>query len=189
MSRITDLNPSALEKREMKEAIAWLRPDPRQRLYPAWTLGVTLVLVGCGCCGLFFHQAIPDAVALLLIGLGAVLSGMLTMVISALKVLSDNTCLLWTAKSVIYRDQNARRTELPWDEINEIRCEPSLEYLELSSRLGFLKVHLTSMRLDPTQLCKILIEERRRALMGLPLRDAQSLRALNIPVSAPRHIL
>ena len=83
MSRVTDLNPSALERREMKEAVAWLRPDPRQRLYPAWTLGVTLIIVGCGCCGLFFHQAIPDAIALLLIGLGAVLSGMLTMVVSA----------------------------------------------------------------------------------------------------------
>lgn len=184
MSQVTDLNPSALEKRELKEAIAWLRPDPRRRLYPAWLLGVSLILAGSGCCGLFFHQAIPDSIALLLIGLGAVLCGMLTMVFSALKVLSDSTCLLWTATSVIYRDQNARRTEMPWCEIKEISCEPTLEYIELIFAQGSLKVHLDSMRVNPAQFCQVLIEERRRALMGIPLRDAHTLRAMKIPVAS-----
>ena len=86
-SKLTDLNPTETEKRELKEAVAWLRPDPRQRLYPAWGLGVLLLIVGSTCCGIFFHQAIPDSALLLMVGLGSVLCGMLTMVVSALKVL------------------------------------------------------------------------------------------------------
>jgi hypothetical protein len=184
---ITDLNPTEIEKRELKEAIAWLRPDPRKRLYPAWALGVLLVISGSGCCGIFFHQAIPDSVMLLLIGLGAILLGMLTMVISAIKVLSDDTSILWTETALIYRDQDARRTELTWNEILSIHCEPSLEYIELRSATGEFKLHLQFMQLDPETLCDVLKAEQRKSLMGIKLSTAVELRALNIPVSLPRN--
>ncbi len=184
---ITDLNPTEIEKRELKEAIAWLRPDPRKRLYPAWALGVLLVVSGSGCCGIFFHQAIPDSVLLLLIGLGAVLFGMLTMVISALKVLSDDTSILWTATALIYRDQDARRTEIAWEDILSLRCEPALEYIELRFPTGELKLHLQCMQLDPQTLCEVLTAERRKALMGIKLSTPQELRAMKIPVSLPRN--
>ena len=188
-SKLTDLNPSEIEKRELKEAIAWLRPDPRQRLYPAWGLGVLLLIVGSTCCGIFFHQAMPDSALLLMVGLGSVLCGMLTMVISALKVLSDETCLLWTQQALIYRDQNARRSEWPWSDIEKIYYPESQEYIELTHINGeYLKVHVRSMRLDPQLLCRVLKEEQRRALMGLELRDAYALRALKLPVSIASNI-
>ena len=188
-SKLTDLNPTETEKRELKEAVAWLRPDPRQRLYPAWGLGVLLLIVGSTCCGIFFHQAIPDSALLLMVGLGSVLCGMLTMVVSALKVLSDETSLLWTKQALIYRDQSARRSEWLWSEIEEFRYEESQEYIELIRSNGdYLKVHIRSMRLDPKLLCQVLKEERRRALMGIELRDAYALRALDLPVSIASNI-
>ena len=159
--------------------------DPRKRLYPAWGLSVLLVLVGSGCSGLFFHQAIPDSILLLIIGLSCVLLGMLTMVLSALKVLSDDTSLLWTQTGVIYRDQDARRTELEWRDITHFQCEKHLHYIELTTAADYrLKLHLHSMRLDPEVLCSVLREEQRKALMGVKLRGPKELRLLKLPVSA-----
>ncbi len=188
-SKLTDLNPSETDQRELKEAIAWLRPDPRQRLYPAWGLGVLLLLVGSACCGIFFHQAIPDSIFLLIIGLGAILAGMMTMVLSALKVLSDETCLLWTQQAFIYRDQNAKRSEWKWSEITNFRYQAGQDFIEVHHSHGdYLKVHTSSMRLEAQLLCQVLKEEQRRSLMGVKLRDAYALRALGLPVSIASNI-
>ena len=184
MPQLTDLNPTALEKRELKEAIAWLRPDPRKRLYPAWGLGVLLLIVGSGCCGIFFHQAIPDSALLLVVGLLSVLLGMLTMVFSAFKVLSDNTCLLWTQKSLIYRDQDNRRTEMLWSEITELIAMEEQQYIEVIwADSQHLKLHLNLMGVSPLKLSQILKEEQRKSLMGIKLRSAEELRAEKVPVS------
>lgn len=188
MSQITDLNPTELEKKELKEAIAWLRPDPRKRLYPAWGLGVLLVIVGAGCCGLFFHLAKPNSALLLLVGLSSILLGMLTMVFSAFKVLSDNTCILWTKDALIYRDQDNRRTEITWSQISRFNFDEEQRYIEvLWSDTQRVKLHLNQMGVDPKHLCKVLKEEQRKSLMGIKLRTAQELRALQIPVSLSPH--
>lgn len=178
---------------ELEGIIGWLRPDPRQRLIPAWGLGVLLVLIGAGLCAVFFlsdetggRVEVGSAGPWLLFGgLGSVLLGMLTMVINAIKVLQDERSLAFLVEGLEYTDVIGRSTELLWREVEEISIkEHARGALEVTlsdqrtvtMRLEWLKVELTSLR-------AALLAEQRRYLMGVPHQVPQTLDTLGLKLS------
>ena len=178
-----------------KHAIAWLRPDPRQKLIPVWLFGVCLLLVGSSLCAFFFSaQGItPESTQeaqyplALFLGLVCILCGMLSMVISAIRVLSDERCLTLMDSGIIYTNRIGQITQIEWKEVIQVRQSTTSEaILEFDRELNapFL-VHLDNMRVSPYTLQVLLEEERKRVLMDIPSQLSQRLIELKIPVGRP----
>ena len=184
------LGPTKELKEELRGVIGWLRPDPRRRLTPAWALGVALVLVGASVCAVFFWgyqrgdtPAAREGEPLLLIaGLLAVLSGMLTMVVSAFQVLRDERSLTFLESGLSYHDVRGKEYRLTWGDIDTI------EMIERGLRIQRIDGPSITIRLDwiaadPAELRHALLEIRRRSLMGVPQDIAATITELNLKLT------
>ena len=178
-----------------QHAIAWLRPDPRRRLIPIWIFGVCLLLVGSSLCAFFFSaQGItPESTReaqyplALFFGLLCILCGMLSMVVSAIRVLSDERCLTLMDSGIVYTNRMGQITQIDWKDVIQIkRSSTSESTLEFDRELDspFL-VHLEHMSVSPDTLQTVLEEERKRILMDIPSQLSQRLIELKIPVGRP----
>ena len=176
-------------------AIAWLRPDPRRQLIPVWLFGVCLLLVGSGLCALFFSsQGInPQNISEdqnplhLFLGLFCVLCGMLTMVVSALRVLSDERCLTLMDSGITYTNRAGLITHVDWTNVLQVKHSPTSDSILEFDRedAGPFLIHLENMSISPSLLRDLLEEERKRVLMEIPSQLSQRLVELKIPVGRP----
>lgn len=155
--------------------VEWYRPDPRRRLFRPWLFAVCLVCTGALACALFFINALPEpgAAFLLFCGLGAILGGMLTIVLSALKVLEDETCISLREEGLLYRDCSGEIQQFPWELLDEVsldRDRRGFITLRIEGRAGYSRLQATSMQRSPEALVERIREVQRHLLLGLDLK-------------------
>ena len=152
--------------------LEWYRPDPRRRLFRPWAYGVLLVCLGAFLCALFFAQVLPEpgAAILLFSGLGSILGGLLTFVLSALKILQDETCVALRVEGVLYREISGQIHQFPWAEIDDVTAaEDSALHLLISveGRVRPERLRVAGLRLNAQALAARILEVRRQILLGL----------------------
>lgn len=173
-------------KEDPRQALVWLRPDPRSRLIPAWMLGVCLLIAGSLMCALFFTHTVPALdVYLLVLGLFSILCGMLTMVINALKVLQDETCLVILPIGILYKNFLGKEYQMTWQTIENITTTEIQNQIEIYYQEKYCYVSTQWMGIEAEHLCILLLSEQRRVLMGIPLESDRLFRDLKVNIARP----
>ena len=180
---------------ELDHIIGWLRPDPRRRLIPAWGLAVLLVLIGAGLCAVFFlseetggRVKVGEAAPILLFGgLLSILLGMLTMVVNAIKVLQDERSVAFLSDGLLYSDVRGEISEMLWRDVESVKVsEPSSlrAALEVSLHSGrYVTLRLEWLNVDLELFKRLLLDEQRRYLMGVPHQVNHGLSKLKLTLS------
>ncbi|MCA9560709.1 MAG: hypothetical protein H6704_24370 [Myxococcales bacterium] len=154
--------------------VEWFRPDPRRRLAAPWAAAVLLVTAGSLAAAHGIHrlhgQLNTDAFALtmLVVGLGAVASGMVLAVASAIWVLSDDTCVGVRVDGVLVRHRESEATLVPWSAVRDVVVRAGRVELITDGTTHPLPA---CRGVDPATLCERLRAAHRRVLMGVPLRS------------------
>ena len=173
-----------------RQALVWLRPDPRKRLFAPWLIGVSLLILGALLCALFFAQVFKQFELLFLLGgLLCILSGMLTMVIHALKVLQDEKCLALLPIGILYKKSCGYTHKIPWHTIDQIHLSADSKQTQILYQTHHgqesAQIDTRWMGIEDTMLCEVLKGEYRKVLMGIPLASAKVFHNLKINTARP----
>ena len=177
-------------QKDPRQALLWLRPDPRKRLFFPWITGVSLLLLGMILCGFFFTQTFRQVELLFLLGgLLCILAGMLTMVIHALKVLQDERCLALLPIGILYKKSCGHTYKIPWHTIDKIHLSEGSGQTQIMYQTHqeqeCTDINTQWMEIEDAVLCQILQGEHRKVLMGIPLASTKVFQDLKINIARP----
>lgn len=129
------------------------------------TLGVVTTAFG------FARLTTDEALGLtaLVAGLLFVVSGMLTFVIAALRVLADDTCIGLRVDGVLYRRGGEVARLVAWEAVDAVRVDGEALIVEVEGGEAWRVVDAFA-DITAAELAERIRATRRRALMGLPLR-------------------
>lgn len=152
-------------------AVEWHRPDPRRRLYKAWIAG-SLILVG-GAAVLAQVIGAADSFGpvtrLLLVVLSVALSaaGPLLVVITAIRALADDTCLVLRSDGIHYIG-NDDSFFVRWRDVVAATYDEQADAMRIETESDVRSVvHPQFLGMKSQELVKRVDDIRRRALLGL----------------------
>lgn len=188
--------PFQAPEEELRELWGWLRPDPKRRLLPAWGLGVVFIILGSSICAIFFlgedqqSEIGPNGKGplLLLVGLLSVFTGMMTMVISALRILSDERSIGFRSDGLTLFDISGQEQTVQWRDLVDIISYPDAKIeLKLQDDQR-VTVRVEWLGVDPYIFAQALRDEHKRYLFGVPTGLLEHLQLLGLKVTHRIHL-
>lgn len=157
-----------------QKTLAWYRPTIRGLVVRAWAQAFVLVLMGATVLGLLRVERIDFGSPWLPVyGLGMllVMSGPLWLASRLSRLMSHERCLLLERDALVWLEGELRVAQIPWDDIETVAVEGD-SLVITSSQPGQPRLELPARFEDiaPEALATTLLDLRRRALMGLPMR-------------------
>lgn len=156
-----------------REPLAWFRPAIRGLVVRAWAQAFGLVLLGAGVLGGLRVERIDFGspwLALYIVGLLLVVSGPLWLATRLSRLMRQERCLSLERDALVWLEGDHPRTTIPWIDIEGIELEGESLIIIMDRRRLELPARFEDIA--PETLVSTLLDLRRRALMGLPMRIA-----------------
>ena len=156
-----------------REPLVWFRPTIRGLVVRAWAQAFGLVLLGAGVLGVLRVKQIDFGspwLALYIVGLLLVVSGPLWLATRLSRLMRQERCLSLERDALVWLEGDHPNTTIPWGDIEGIALEGENLVIIAGRRRFELPSHFEDI--TPETLVSTLLDLRRRALMGLPMRVA-----------------
>lgn len=156
-----------------REPLAWFRPSIRGHVVRAWAQAFALVILGATALGILRVEDIDFGspwLGLYIVGLLFVMSGPLWLATRLSRLMSHERCLSLERDALVWLEGDNPRTTIPWEDIEGIEIEG--EHLVILTSGDRLELPARFDDISPETLASTLLDLRRRALMGLPMRVA-----------------
>lgn len=156
-----------------RETLGWFRPAIRSAVVWAWAQALTLVLLGGTVLGLLRVERVDFGspwLPVYLIGLLLVMSGPLWLASRLSKLMRTERCLLLELGAVVWLEGDTRRAAIRWGDIESVEVEG--EHLVIATGDQRLELPARFEDIEAATLVNLLMDLRRRSLMGLPMRIA-----------------
>lgn len=156
-----------------RETLGWFRPAIRSAVVWAWAQALTLVLLGATVLGLLRVERVDFGspwLPVYLVGLILVMSGPLWLASRLSKLMRSERCLLLELDALVWLEGDTRKASIRWADIESIQIEG--EHLIVSTEGQRLELPARFEDIEASSLANLLMDLRRRSLMGLPMRVA-----------------
>ncbi len=154
-----------------QETLAWYRPTIRGKVVRAWAQAFGLVLLGATTLGLLRVKDVDFGnpwLAVYAAGMLLVLSGPLWLATRLSKLLGRERCLLFERAALVWLEGERSVRRIPWVDIATVAVRG--ESLVIHSDQQDLELPARFEDITPEALASAIMDLRRRALMGLPMR-------------------
>lgn len=156
-----------------RETLGWFRPAIRSAVVWAWAQALTFVLLGATVLGLLRVERIDFGspwLPVYLLGLILVMSGPLWLATRLSKLMRTERCLLLELDVLVWLEGDTRRAAIRWGDIESVEVEG--DQLIVVSEGQRLELPARFEGIEADTLANLLMDLRRRSLMGLPMRVA-----------------
>lgn len=156
-----------------RETLGWYRPTIRSAVVWAWAQALALVLLGATVLGLLRVERVDFGspwLPVYLVGMLLVMSGPLWLASRLSRLMRTERCLLLERGALIWMEGDARRETIRWGDIEAVELEG--EHLVIVAEGRRLELPARFEDIAPDTLANLLMDLRRRSLMGLPMRVA-----------------
>jgi hypothetical protein len=152
-------------------AVEWHRPDPRRGLVKAWLIGSVLLVTGAVLLAqvIYYAGEMPGALGVLLVILSVALSaaGPLLVVVTAIRSLADETCLVLRSDGLHYTGRDGSFF-VHWRDIVSLTLDDENDTLRIETETDTRSIsHPQFVGVSRHDLAKRIDDIRRRALLGL----------------------
>lgn len=156
-----------------RETLGWFRPAIRSAVVWAWAQALTFVLLGATVLGLLRVERADFGspwLPVYLVGLLLVMSGPLWLATRLSKLMRTERCLLLELDALVWLEGDTRRAAIRWGDIESIAVEG--DQLIVATEGQRLELPARFEDIESGTLVNLLMDLRRRSLMGLPMRVA-----------------